>query len=465
MKPSTRQRIVSPENRKEERVPDLYVVQGRDSMNLVEFPLAVMADRVPEGLKSLTFEDEIKDRGSVVVRRLTISPSERYGLPTSMDDEVLLGLIQLSRRDKFRDRTVSFTRYELIQILGWRDEGKSYERIGESLERWAGVTLYYENAWWDKDEQSWVNETFHILDNVTLYGRERRDRQRQRGMDGRSSFSWNRVVFRSFRSGYLRKLDLNLYRRLEGAVAKRLFRFLDKHFYLRRHLEYDVRLLCCDKLGMSRSQSMGDLKRTLASGIRQLEANGIIRPYAFDERFQKMGPGRWQVRFDAASKRAGRTAESGYVAELTQRGVHEPIAQQLVRQGKEAVIERQLAVHDWLVERKDRRVSRSPAGFLVESIRSDYPTPPDFPKSQAGKQTRSKPKATRRAVETEIAPGEIAFDAHWFKLDDLERAAYEQEAIESATPFLQQKLADLREAGSPLADGVRRTILMRHFQP
>lgn len=282
-------------------------------------------------------------------------------------------------------------------------------------------------------------------------------------MDGRSSFSWNRVVFRSFRSGYLRKLDLDLYRRLEGAVAKRLFRFLDKHFYLRRHLEYDVRSLCCDKLGMSRSQSMGDLKRTLASGIRQLEANGVIRPYAFDERFQKMGPGRWQVRFDAASKRDGRTVESGYVAELTQRGVHEPIARQLVRQGQESTIERQLAVHDWLVERKDKRVSRSPAGFLVESIRSDYPTPPDFPKSHARKRDRSKTKPSRLPIENNPSPLEITFEQHWSGLGEQQRAVYEQQAVQSATPFLRKRLSDLLGSKSPLAEGVRRTILVQHL--
>ena len=35
---------------------------GRDEMNLAEFPLATLADRVPQGCKTLVFEDRIWDR-------------------------------------------------------------------------------------------------------------------------------------------------------------------------------------------------------------------------------------------------------------------------------------------------------------------------------------------------------------------------------------------------------------------
>jgi hypothetical protein len=31
-------------------------------------------------------------------------------------------------------------------MLGWSDGGESYERIAESLNRWMGVTLYYDKA-------------------------------------------------------------------------------------------------------------------------------------------------------------------------------------------------------------------------------------------------------------------------------------------------------------------------------
>jgi hypothetical protein len=140
---------------------------GRDEMNLVEFPLAGLSDRVPTGRNSLVFEDTIWDRsrGENVRRRLTIAGSAEYGLPVALDDEVMLGLIQVSKANRFESRCVAFRPAELIRLLGWRPEGRSYDRLEKSLRKWLAVTLYYDNAWWDKQRKAWVDEHFHLIDN------------------------------------------------------------------------------------------------------------------------------------------------------------------------------------------------------------------------------------------------------------------------------------------------------------
>src|SRR5512135_2075127 len=148
----------------------------KDELNLAEFPIAALTDRVPDGQTTLVFEDKLERRDNPpIVRRLTITGTHKHGLPTSLDDEVLVGLIQLTkRRNSFTDAKVQFSRYELIELLGWPQSGQSYRRIEEALHRWVGVVLMYENAWWDNAAKSWVDENFHVLDNVTLYDRERR---------------------------------------------------------------------------------------------------------------------------------------------------------------------------------------------------------------------------------------------------------------------------------------------------
>ena len=166
----------------EETIPLQYQTKRpsyRDELNFAEFPLASISDRLPSEQKTLTFTDSIFDQGTnkPVTRALTISASDEYGLPTALDDEVILGLIQLTNRSDFQNRKIHFTRYELIKLLGWREESKSYSRISESLKRWLGVTLYYDKAWWSKDEQCWVSENFHILDQVTIFDKERRERR------------------------------------------------------------------------------------------------------------------------------------------------------------------------------------------------------------------------------------------------------------------------------------------------
>ena len=61
-----------------------------DELNLAEFPLAAISDRFLDGTKTVELEDSVFDReqNKYLPRRLTLSGSDRYGLPTSKDDDV-----------------------------------------------------------------------------------------------------------------------------------------------------------------------------------------------------------------------------------------------------------------------------------------------------------------------------------------------------------------------------------------
>ena len=257
---------------------------GRDEMNLAEFPLATLADRAPRGCKTLVFEDRIWDRGQAQhrVRRLTISASDKYGLPTAIDDEVILGLVQVSKAADFVDRRVRFSRYQLLRVLGWRDEGRSYRRLEHSLKRWLGVTLYYENAWWDKAHKRWVDAHFHLLDDVVLYRRPARQAgvAADKGDAALSSFTWNEMVFRSFQAGFLKQLDLEFYRRLKLATAKRMYRFLDKRFHFTSTLRFKLPVFACEHIGLSRRYDVAQLKRRLNPGDCRIGASGLPRSAA-----------------------------------------------------------------------------------------------------------------------------------------------------------------------------------------
>ena len=197
---------------KTKRITETVAWEGRDELNLAEFPIASLSSRPDKTRKTLHFEDRIWDKGlgRHVTRKLTITASDHYGLPTTLDDEVILGLIQLTQQNDFGERRVFFSRYELIRLLGWRNEGKSYSRLETSLRRWLGVTFYYENAWWDKQAGAWVNESFHLLERVSILGRTRQQ-ARSTAEPALSAVLWNEVVFRSFQAGYLKRIDMGLF--------------------------------------------------------------------------------------------------------------------------------------------------------------------------------------------------------------------------------------------------------------
>src|SRR4051794_20850487 len=143
--------------------PSEAQANGRDEMNLAEFPITLLSDRAPKGQKAIKFQDRVFDerKGAMITRKVVIEGSEEYGLPTAVDDEVILALLQISKQaNEFNSREVLFTRHQLIQVLGWPNDGRSYRRIVLSLQRVASITLHYENAWWDKRRRSWTTRSF-----------------------------------------------------------------------------------------------------------------------------------------------------------------------------------------------------------------------------------------------------------------------------------------------------------------
>jgi len=433
----------------------------KDELNLAEFPITALSDRVPDGQLTLVFEDKLERRDSdPIIRRLTIMGTPKHGLPTSMDDEVLVGLIQMTkRRNNFTDPRVTFSRYELIELLGWPQSGHSYRRIEEALHRWVGVVLMYENAWWDNNAKSWVDESFHVLDNVTLYDRERRKtgkaakgtkgpppkRSRKVGAEGDplplSSFKWNEVIFDSFKSGNLKQLDLDFYLSLRLPTTKRMFRFLDKRFYRRTQLDFDLRTLACEHIGLSRSYAPTELKRRLKPALEELERLGFLEPLAADERYSWVARGSWRIiliRGQAVQAEPSPPTDASHLIEtLRSRGVTTKTAIDLVATHPHGRVRTKLDVFDWLMKNDDKRVAKNPAGYLVASIRSDYQAPTEFTQADAKiKATASaaenasksadddrKQKRSAKEESERARSREILLQDRWERLPEPERAA------------------------------------------
>jgi hypothetical protein len=247
---------------------------GKDEMNLAEFPITLLTDRVPKGQKTLQYQDTIYDEknGKQITRKLTISADEANGLPTAVDDDVILGLIQLTKLvNNFTSREVEFGRLDLIKLLGWPDSGDSYRRLATSLKRWLSVTLLYENAWRDNRQGAWTTKGFHILDNIEL------NNSRAIGPQGElfpSKIIWNKVVFESFEAGYLKSIDYGLYVKIKHTIAKRLYRFLSKRMYFGPELKFDLYDLAFAHVGMSDNYrgNAGKIKEKLQLCVAKITA-------------------------------------------------------------------------------------------------------------------------------------------------------------------------------------------------
>ena len=431
----------------------------KDELNLAEFPIAALADRVPDGQRTLVFEDRFEQRDSTpIIRRLTIMGTHKHGLPTSLDDEVLVGLIQVTkRRSNFTNARVEFSRYELIELLGWPQSGQSYRRIEEALHRWVGVVLMYENAWWDNEAKSWVDEQFHVLDNVTLYDREKWRTSAKASKNGAleksqvraqkpplplSSFRWNEVIFRSFQSGNLKQLDLEFYLKLRLPTTKRMYRFLDKRFYRRSRLDFDLRTLACEHIGLSRSYAPTELKRRLKPALEELEQLGFLDRLPPEERYTYVKRGCWRIllirghrlQLDVRNPVLSADPELSQLVEaLKTRGIAAKTAQELVESHPSTQVRAKIEVFDWLLRHEDKRIGKNPAGYLVASIRYDYQMPVDYRNQLSGQGVGSAIKPLLPVPATQLPNADVQSQcekvreaklrAAWERLPDGERAA------------------------------------------
>lgn len=419
---------------------DWDLTDSRDELNLAEFPLSCMADRAPKGVKTLVFEDEVWDSGKneMVARKLTIAGSDDYGLPTALDEDVLVFLMKLTKQaNGFTDPKVHFSRYQVIQLLGWDDGGKSYKRLDESLHRWAGVTLRYKRAWWDKRGQRWKDQAFHVLESVELCGREYGGDQLNLPL---SNFTWNGVLFASFQSGYMKRLDLEVYKQLHLSGSRRAYRFLDKRFYHKSRWEFPLREFACDHIGLSRSYDNANLKRKLRSIIDELVDVGFIEPRSEQDMFVRMGHGDWRVVFEQKKDGKVRDEEhpeipvsTGVQFELESRGVSTKVAAELSSEfAKERVLEK-VELFDWFLAKKDKRMGENPAGFLVKAIKDDYVLPKGF-------QTKAKrEEVARKKAEVEVRKRRE-------QDEELERVKREREEREANDRFVEEHLSGLTKS-------------------
>jgi len=221
-----------------------------------------------------------------------------------------------------------------------------------------------------------------------------------------SSFRWNEVIFQSFQSGNLKQLDLEFYLKLRLPTTKRMYRFLDKRFYRRSRLDFDLRTLACEHIGLSRTYAPTELKRRLKPALEELEQLGFLEPLSPEERYSYVKRGCWRIMFIrgccAATEAQDLTVQRGdQLAELIEalkaRGVTRKTAQELVDSHPPSRIRAKIEVLDWLLRNADKRVGKNPAGYLVASIRSDYQAPSGFQTQisasktpdQAGRQPRA----------------------------------------------------------------------------
>jgi hypothetical protein len=288
-----------------------------------------------------------------------------------------------------------------------------------------------------------VDASFHILERVKLFEDE----------DGRSpsSFTWDGEFLKSCQAGYLKRLELDTYFGLKSAVTKQLYRFLDKRFYQRGDLTFDLEELAFEHVGLSRNYAIGGIKRKLNHALEELEEVGFLEPMSAAARYSKTGRGAWTIRLvrklpapaevpPAETKPPEPEPEpTGLEKELIARGVTRSVAAELVRDFPAERLRRQVEVADWLRETKPKRVTDVGA-YLAEAIRKDFAAPAGFQsraeraEAEVTARARQEQQEQARRAKAHARASEARVRAYWEALPPERRATLEAEALAGADP-------------------------------
>lgn len=342
---------------------------SRDEMNLAEFPLTVLSTRTDPSIKTLEFSDSIRGKnGELVDRKWIITGADKFGLPTASDDEVLLGLLKLSVDKGLKERRVEFTRYEIMKILRWSTEGRNYTRLQKSLDRLTGVRIKATNSFYDNDLKSYSTRNFGLLDAYEIN-------------DGRESakpsfFSWSEVLFKSFQVGFIKKLDLDLYLDLKSAVSKRLYRYLDKHFWYKSRICHDLFVLAHEKIGISRNyRYASSIRQQLDPAIKELTERGFLSGCEIIPKGRGADIVFYAGNTNRQTQKEVANSDDSLSDALIARGINPTQVPRLLKdRGEEAIarIKKIIEYFDFLVQSGSTRISKNPAGFLYRAVQEPY---------------------------------------------------------------------------------------------
>lgn len=357
----------------------LFSNNGRDEMNLAEFPFALLSGKSTIA-KTLYYTDTIRGKGGeAVTRKWTVTASDKYGMPTRDDEIIYIGLMQITKDNGFEDPRQFFSRYRLLKLISWPDTGPYYNRIEQSLDRLMGVVIKAENAFYDLKRRAYCTESFHIIDNYRLWDRTDRAGDGQHSLP-MSYFKWNEIIWKSITNGYIKNLDTKFWFSLESAIARRLHRYLDKKFYKKDLFQIGLKLLAFEKLGMSRTYTKPfKIKSLLNPACDELVARGYLKNYSY----QDGRNGDLIVSFTRATgvKQEQFTFsenESALKAQLIERGITKATAGALIKQYAAARIKQKIELFEYLKSTGSQLLSKNPAGYLRKAIEEDYAPPKDF---------------------------------------------------------------------------------------
>jgi plasmid replication initiation protein len=418
--------------------------------NLEEYPFFAIKRRHRE-LEPRVFERTLKgDNGASLHQRWTVMPSAGYGTPGPLDQDVYLAVLELleSKGGMPANGKLAFSLYELVDLLGWskasKSGGKVYRDIRDSLERIGATRIKSENAFYSKDRDSHISDSFNIWSVHLVGDKPRNGRSRER-----HSLEFHRIFIRNFHAQYLKGLDAGFYWSLRSPLARRLYRLIDQQRRGQLTFREDLFTLR-DQIPLADYSFASKIKEALRRAHEELTERGFISEVGYKGETVRYRISGEFVQRQKALELSGDPEEIFAIRRLMAEGLRGHIARDLVaRYGSEKCLRYAEALGT-------QKGIRNRAGWLRKAIENGYdlpetlplqhPAPRTVPSSVPGEGSRRPRTSTQDPISDPEASLERA------RLSSLVQGSKDSEPVRATPDEPQVVDTKAQEAWSSLAE-------------
>lgn len=334
--------------------------------NFEEHPYFRVGDR-NSGTGVLRYEHELKTReGHVLEQSWVVRAATGRGLPGRFDQDVYVALLQLiDEKGLPEDGWLSFSMYEIVQLMGRGHSGRDYRQIKESLLRLASTQIDSNNAFYHGGRKKYITDSFSLLSQVTLSEYEDPDGHNS----DRNAVLLSDYFLESYQANYLKNIDSRFYWSLSSPIAKRLYRLIDKKRGGRMTWQAGLFSLK-DRIPLSDYKYSSKIKEKLAPAHAELIANKFLESVTYSKgsegesavyRISPVYHERRSIESQALSK-----DETFCVQRLKAEGMSSDTAEEMVvKYGAGSIMQ-------YIEALAQQRNVRNPAGWLRKAIESGY---------------------------------------------------------------------------------------------
>jgi hypothetical protein len=440
----------------------LLQIRSKDEMNLAEFPFCQLSNKSPR-TKVIAFGyDSVENDGSIIRREWRVEGGAECGLPRPIDEDVYVALMLLTTRQGFESQKVTFTIYELLEVLGWDKSGKSYSRIRASLRRLRNLSIEAVNAFKDNRTKRYEKFLgFGIIDDYEINAGPVSEPSLPFPDDaevpaGKSYIRWNSRLFKSFKDGYIKNLDHEFYRSLKSTISKRLYRFLDKKFYFGSEIIMDVLQLGYEHIGLSRQSTYpSKVWEKMAGGIAELLKRNYLAMAQRDGKNARFLRANGPILYDLGKQRNTKTAstEAGlhlarlskqFLKEAIEEGITESQAKKFLKERDETELQRAIDVLAYfrlvIFPRAKDRLD-NPAGYLLTLLRDESF---EIPSAFISENRRSNANNYRASFASESTIEQIQKEIHHYQqLDKIGEEEFQKLSSEERNKRVNLRITEM----------------------